>query len=187
MTAVARSEVEGVWFVVARSHVLERHGAAALEAIAERLDPVDRFAVQDPIASEWYPEETLQRALAAAWEVLAERDGERFLRFVEDCTERGVTRFFSVLIQLSTTAFILSKVPFLWERVRRGSARVQVVPIDGGSEIRHSGFPYFGDELYRLLTVGSLRAVVRRCTGEEPQVEITSFGRDHCTVAVLHD
>lgn len=180
-------QVKGVWFVTARKFVLEHHGADALQALADAVDPSIRGVIEEPIASEWYAEEALQQTLAAANQVLAGGDRGRFLRFIEGCTEQGVTRFFSVLIQLSTPAYIMSKVPFMWERIRRGPGFVQVEERDDGSLLHYQRFPYFDDPLYRWLTVGSLRAVVRRCTDTEPDVEILHWQSDELEVLVRHD
>ena len=182
-----QSEVRGAWFVTARSYVEARWGTETLAQIAEGVTEDRRRAVTDPIASEWYPEEWLQDTLAAAHRIVAKGDRDAFIEFIEGCTEQGVSRFFSVLIELSKPAFILSKVPFMWDRVRRGPGRVVVSARDRGTRLHYSRFPYFGDPLYRMLTVGSLRAVVRRCTGEEPDVRIVDFSDDECVVDVLHD
>lgn len=187
MTGVGPSEVKGAWFVTARSYVLERHGDVALREIAEAVAEERRRAVLEPIASVWYPEEWLQETLAAAHRVVAGEDEHEYVRFIEGCTEQGVSRFFSVLIEISTPAFILSKVPFMWDRIRRGPGEVTVSRNDVGSRIHYQKFPYFEDPLYRLLTVGSLRAVVRRCTGAEPDVRVVSHTNDACLVDVHHD
>lgn len=180
-------EVKGVWFVTARSYVLEHHGEEVLEGIRDWVDPSFRHVVEEPIASEWYPEGMLQQTIAGANQVVAQGDRDRFLRFIEGCTEQGVSRFFSVLIQLSTPAYIMSKVPFMWERIRRGPGFVEVEGRDDGSLLHYQRFPYFGDFLYRMLTVGSLHAVVRRCTGTEPDVRILEWQDDELIVHVVHD
>lgn len=182
-----RSEVKGAWFVTLRGYVLERHGEEVLRALAEALGPEPRRILEGPLASDWYPEEVLQEMLAVAHRLVTDGDDERFVRFIEGCTEQGVTRFFSVLIQLSSPGFILSKVPFMWERVRRGPGRVEVARVDDGSRVYYRRFPFFDDVRYRLLTVGSLRAVVRRCTGTEPEVAIHHWAPDECVVDVKHD
>lgn len=179
-------EVKGAWFVTARSYVLEHHGEETLRAIAERLEEEHRHVVEDPVASEWYPEELLQETLAAANQVVAEGDGNRFLEFIEGCTEQGVSRFFSVLIQLSSPGYVMSKVPFMWERIRRGPGFVEVEEREDGSRLHYQRFPYFDDFLYRMLTVGSLHAVVRRCTGTEPDVQILEWSSDSLLVHVHH-
>lgn len=186
VVGVGRSEVKGAWFVTARSYVLERHGDAVLREIAESVGKEQQPAVLEPIASEWYPEEWLQQTLAAAHRIVAGGDEQEYVRFIEGCTEQGVSRFFSVLIEISTPSFILSKVPFMWDRIRRGPGQVTVSQEPTGSRIHYEKFPYFADPLYRLLTVGSLRAVVRRCTGAEPDVRIVDFSDDACTVDVHH-
>lgn len=180
-------EVKGVWFVTARSFVLEHHGEETLRGIRDWIDPAYRHVVEEPIASEWYVEAALQQTLAAANQVVAAGDKDRFVEFIEGCTEQGVSRFFSVLIQLSTPAFIMGKVPFMWERIRRGPGFVEVEATDDGSFIHYQRFPYFDDFLYRMLTVGSLRAVTRRCTGTEPDVRVLEWGPDELQVLVRHD
>ena len=62
---MGRSEVKGVWFAAARRY-LDQHPAQS-EAVLAFMDDRHRSALQNPLASEWYPEEALQDTWLQAW------------------------------------------------------------------------------------------------------------------------
>jgi hypothetical protein len=178
------SEVKGVWFVSMRAwlgdHASADERAAMLEAILSEYRP----AFADPLVSEWYPEPMLASALYAAHRVLAEGDDERFVRIIEGCTEVGVNRFFRLLLRLSSVGFVAKLVPTMWKQIRRGVGEVHVETVGDEARIFYRRFPRFADPLYPLMTLGSLRALVRISTGAEPVVEIRDRGADFLTVAI---
>jgi hypothetical protein len=107
-----------------------------------------------------------------------------FVEAMDGCTMIGISRFFRALLRVATPAFVLRQVPTMWRQIRRGDARVSVT-IDGDrARIQYAQFPYFSDENYRLLTEGSLRAVVRTCTGHAPKVTLLRSTSDSLNVEV---
>ncbi len=179
------SEVKGAWFIAARAWLVDNGGAFALERILHAMPPEHRSAVRDPIPSSWYPERALQTALHAMRDVL-DLDATRFVDVMDGCTVIGTSRFFRALLRVATASFVLRQVPVMWTRIRRGEGRVEVEDAPGASLLRYREFPYFDDECYRLLTIGSLRAVVRTCTARDPEVTIVRWTRDALDVRVRH-
>lgn len=178
------SEIKGVWLVTARSYVVTRHGREALERIADSVDASMREAVVEPLPSAWYPEELLQQALAGMRHVIADDSDDGLLGVMEGCTELGVSRFFRALLRLSSAEFVLAQVPTMWRQIRRGTGKVEVERSEHGRILHYSRFPYFDDSNYRLLTLGSLTAVLRLCTREPPRIRLGAHGRDFLDVIV---
>jgi len=177
-------EVKGVWFTTARRYVNDRYGPQMLEEVAAGMGEQHREAIVQPLASEWYPEETLQQGMASMSRVLAGGDVERFSAVLEACTDLGINHFFRALIRMGSPAMVLRKVPTMWSLIRRGDAIVTAEANDERATIRYERFPYFQDSNYRILTLASVRTLVRICCGREPSVEIVGYERDALAVAV---
>lgn len=175
------SEVKGAWFVAARAW-LESRGS--LEATARALKPDAREALLQPIPAAWYPEPVLQASLTALRDVVAPERAQ-FVAAMDACTAIGISRFFRALLRVASPGFVLRQVPTMWRHIRRGDGHVAVEAGDGRGTIRYSQFPYFADDNYRLLTEGSLRAVVRTCTGREPRVALVRATNDALEVEIL--
>ncbi|MFW5920958.1 MAG: hypothetical protein ACOCUS_03905 [Polyangiales bacterium] len=180
-------EAKGVWFSTARHYVQDEHGSDALESVIQRMPPEHREAMRDPIASHWYPEETLQECLAALRVELAGGEARSFEPILEGLARQGLSRFLSALLQLSSPRFVLRQVPTAWRLIRRGPAEVRVDRIDGGTEVLYVGFPYFSDYNYRLLTVASLRTLVEQSAGSRPEIAIVERDDDSLRIRVRHD
>ena len=183
----AASEIKGVWLVTARTWVLEHHSREMLAAIASHVDETERSAITDPLPSEWYPEQVLQQALRGLRAEAAGGSNERFLEIMRQCTRLGVSHFFRVLLRLSSPSFVLRQVPTMWRQIRRGPARVEVTSEPDVITVRYRKFPFFDDENYRLLTLGSLTAVVELCTSERPRVTLGEHGADWLDVVIASD
>lgn len=175
-----RSEVKGAWFVAARAWLDDR---GALEATAQVLPRDVRTALLEPIPASWYPEELLQEALRGLRENVVP-DAAGFVDAMDGCTVIGTSRFFRAMLRVASPGFVLRQVPTMWRHIRRGDANVAVKLHDDKAQIAYSGFPYFSDENYRLLTEGSLRALVRTCTGRDPKVALLRSTADSLNVEV---
>jgi hypothetical protein len=186
LSAANDSEVKGVWLVTARSWVLREHDAVTLERIASYMDRDFRSAILEPLPSQWYPEQVLVQALRALREVVAHGSNDEFRSVMESCTELGVSTFFRVLLRVSTPRFVLRQVPTMWRQIRRGRGHVVVENRPTSTVVAYSDFPWFGNVDYRLLTLGSLTAVLRVCTREPPRIRIADHGGDWLDVVVDH-
>jgi hypothetical protein len=178
------SEVKGVWFVCMHAWMAAHATAAERAAVTAGIVPRYRTAFADPLISEWYPEPMLASALQAAHQVLARGDDRRFVEIIEGCTEIGVNRFFRLLLRMSSVGFVAKLVPTMWKQIRRGAGEVQVEMVGQEARLFYQRFPRFSDPLYPLMTLGSLRALVRISTDGEPSVEILERGEQSLTVAV---
>jgi hypothetical protein len=181
------SEVKGLWFVVGRRYVLERHGALALQECIALLGERHGAALASPLASEWYPEETLQQVLGALDLVVARSDPDEFVRMVESCSTIAVTSFFRTLLRLVQPATMLRKIPTMWTLIRRGVGRVVVEATGHHAVVRYSEFPYFDDVHYRLLTLGAIRTLLTLCRAKSPRVDILAHTEDTLTVGTGWD
>jgi hypothetical protein len=186
MAELPPSEVKGVWFVAARDYARAVHGQEVLDALLERTPYKYRDVYAAPIASAWYPEEALQEALSMLYEIVAQESDVIFEQIMEGCTEQGINRLFQMLLRISSPGFVLRMVPTMWRQIRRGAGHVDVDQHEGHTVIRYSEFPWFDDRLYRLLTVGSLRAIVRTCTHEEPRIDVLEAQGHSLTLRVAY-
>ncbi len=149
------------------------------------MAPPYRGILLDPLPGEWYPEAALGELLAAVRAELTDGSAEAFVQVIEDVTLDGVGRFFRLVLALASPGFVLRKVPVLWHRMRRGVGRVDVEAVHDRVVLRYRTFPYFDDENYRLMTVGTLRGVYRAAGAATPQVQILDWGPDRLDVEVL--
>ena len=178
---MSESEVKGAWFVSARTYLAAEPDA--LERVLAEVPALHREALAEPSASRWYPEAALQETLGAFRRTRC-RDVAGFVDMIDACTVIGTSRFFRALLSLSTPAFVLRRVPAMWKQIRRGQGAVTVTTEEGEARLAYRDFPYFDDENYRLLTVGSLRAVVRISTGAAPIVQIADATKTSLDVTV---
>jgi hypothetical protein len=183
---VGQSEVKGLWFVVARRYLIDRHDPDLPFRMARRVDPELRAAILEPLRSAWYPEACLQQLMRSFDELVTRGDRRRLLATFEDCTLQGVHRFFQALLRLTEPDFLLRKTPVLWNFVRRNQGSVSVEADGQRAIVRYVDFPYFDDVRYRLLALGTLRPLATLCGGTNPRAEEVGFGRDWLTVEVRY-
>lgn len=181
---MSASEVKGIWFDSASRWVRRTHGLEALARVDARVSAEHRGILLDPVAFEWYPEAALGDLLAAVRAELTDGTADAFVRVMEDVTLDGVGRFFRLVLSLASPSFVLRKVPVLWGRMRRGAGGVQVEVERQRVVLRYREFPYFEDENYRLMTVGTLRGVCRAAGASAPSVEISRWTPDAMDVVV---
>ncbi|MCA9630022.1 MAG: hypothetical protein KC766_20265 [Myxococcales bacterium] len=180
------SEVRGVWFVTAAQYCAKHFGATALREVADDMPAPHRDTLLNPDGNVWYPESMMQTSIAAMERVLARGDANRFTEIIEGCTEEGVGLAFRVFLRVTTPAFVIRQIPFMWRQIRRGRGKVEVTPGVASASVRYSDFPYFDDGRYRRLTEGSLRALVRIATRREPEVHIADFTRNSLHVDIKY-
>lgn len=178
--------VKGVWFVTARRYIVEEDGEAALAAVAAHMPEDERRVLTEALASEWFPEPVLQRALEAVQQELTGHDDVRYLAFIEGCTELGVNTFFRVLLRIASPAFLMRQMPAAWATHRRNGGTVDVDADDKGARLHYAGFPFWADRNYRVSTEGVLRKVTELCTGVSPRVREVAYGSDWFDVEVAY-
>jgi hypothetical protein len=181
---VSRSEVKGLWFVVARRYLIDRHHPELPIRMAEIVAPELRDAILDPMRSAWYPEACLQEFMRAFDQLVTHGDKKRLIAAFEECTLNGVHRFFQALLRLTSPDFLLRRTPVLWNYVRRNQGSVTVEADAARAIVRYVDFPYFNDFRYRLLALGTLRPLATLCGGTDPRAEEVGYGKDWLTVEV---
>jgi hypothetical protein len=179
-------EVKGTWFVTTNAYVRDAHGVRGLAGVTERLPPDVRAALVDPIASEWYPEEHLQALLHALNDELAKGEPDKFMQELRGASEQGVHRFFRALVRISTPSFILRQAPTTWKVLRRGPGTMASFPVVDGSVLHFRSFPYYYDELYRLMSIATISTLVEISTGGPVPVTITRWTSDELDMHVKH-
>lgn len=177
------SEVKGLWFTVPKRYILENHGADALAMVITHMGERHGAIFDSALSSEWYEEETLRRLLAACHEVLARNHDDEYVHVVEETSLVAIHHFFRALLRLVPPAAMLRKIPTMWNIMRRGPGRVEVETSDQGGVVHYSSFPYFDDVLYRLMTKGAIRALMRLC-GTPAEVVLGEHTRDSLNVEV---
>ena len=186
MTQYLASEIKGVWFVAMRDHVSEVYGDQGLELLLDRAPAEFRDVYRTPIASAWYPEATLQEALSLLHEEVAGSSDLVFEKVVEWCVKHGVGRMFQLLLGASSPGFALRMVPTMWRQIRRGAGQVDVEQHAGHTLVRYSEFPWFRDRLYRLMTLSSLRVILRCASRGQPRIDVLEHGASTLALRVGH-
>lgn len=180
----AGAEVKGLWFASLQGYLREAYGEAELQRVLAAMPENYRAALDAPLTSSWYPEDALQSSLSAVYTCMARGNEQRFMQLIEAVTEHGISRFFRVLLRMANPEFVLKQVPAMWRHGRRGLGRVEVSVAPNVVTVSYSGFPYFDDHLYRLLTEAMLRALVRIGSKRAPDVRIDDYGDDWLRVKV---
>ncbi len=176
---MTRSEVKGLWFVVARRYLVDRVNPDLPFQMAELVAPELRPAILEPALSSWYPEACLQEFMRTFDQLVTRGDRKRLIAAFEECTLNGVHRFFQALLRLTSPDFLLRKTPVLWNYVRRYQGSVSVETNEERAIVRYIDFPYFEDVRYRLLALGTLRPLATLCGGTNPPGRRNvGFGRD---------
>jgi len=187
MAELPPSEVKGVWFVAARDYARELHGQEVVDRLVAGSPAPYRDMYASPIASAWYPEAAFEQGLIVIYDVMTQGNDLMFERIMEGCTEQGINRLFRMLLRASSPSFVLRRVPTMWRQVRRGAGHVDVEQrVDGETQITYSELPWFHNPLYRMLTVASLRALVRCCTGESPRIEVQDHTRSSLSLNIRY-
>jgi hypothetical protein len=183
---VGQSEVKGLWFVVLRRYLLERHDPGLVGRMAAHMDPPYRSALLEPYSMQWYPEACLTQVMRAYDDLITHGDERRLLAAVEDCTLQGVHRFFQALLRLTSPDFLLKKMPVLWRYVRRNQGSLSVETDAVRAIAKYVDFPYFDNAHYRVLALGTLRPLATLCGGTNPRADVLGFGKDWLTVEVRY-
>ena len=186
MTPILASEIKGVWFVAMRDHVREAYGSQGLELLLHKAPLEFREVYGAPIASAWYPEATLQEALSLLHEEVAGSSDLVFEKVVEGCVKHGIRRMFQLLLGASSPGFVLRMVPTLWRQIRRGAGQVDVEQHADHTLVHYSEFPWFRDRLYRLMTLCSLRVILRCSSRAQPRIEVLEHGPATLSLRVAH-
>lgn len=176
-------QVKGAFFVAARAWI-DAQRPDALGAILDRIPAEHRRALAEPMPSVFHPEDALAHALRALDAEVTHGDREAFVDVMDACTEIGLGRFYRVMLRVSTPRFVLKQLPVVWKQLRPGGGHVSVVEQGGAHELRYASFPFFDDDRYEWMTVGSLRALVRVSSGKQPALDVLARSGDRLTVRI---
>jgi hypothetical protein len=177
-------QAQGVWFVTARRQLVASHGDDAVARAAAHMGDEHAHALLEPLASNWYPEETFQRAMAAVSHETCDGDPERFVDFIEQCTVLGINRFLRIVLGLTSPKYLLSKMPVFWARHRKHNGTLDVEVGERAARLHYRAFPFFDDRNYRIFVRGVLGKTVEVASGVRPDVIVRDYGRDQLVVDV---
>ena len=174
--------VKGNVFVTVREWLTREHGREAYDDLLGAMPEDHAAEVRDPLPSIWHPEEVHQSMLHGLHAVFCDRDSRRYRDAIAELTILGVHKFARLILQMSSNAFVLRRLPTLWRVIRRGPATTDVEQREGLTTIRYGAFPFYGDELYRLYILGVLTGIVRVSAGADPEVRVVSHDVDRMRV-----
>jgi hypothetical protein len=178
------SEVKGIWFSSLHRFLNQQHGPESVERLIAALPPTYQDALADPLVSAWYPEDALGETLRQAHALIADGDDASFETLIQGVTVQGVGRFFRVLLYFTSPTFVLSKIPTVWDRLRRGPGRVMVDTRPKGALVKYRSFPYFDERTYQLMTVAAIRGMLEACGAKSPRIAIVAQTHDSLDVEV---
>jgi len=174
--------VKGSVFVTVRSWLTDEHGEQGYDDLLGAMTAEHASEVRDPLPSTWHPEEVHQSMLHALNEVFCDRDPFRYRQAIAALTVLGIHKFARLVLQMSSNAFVLRRLPTLWNVIRRGPATTEVEQQGDLTRIRYGSFPFYGDDLYRRYTLGVLTGIVRTSAEVDPEVQVVSHGTDRMVV-----
>ena len=176
--------IKGNAFVTVREWLTREHPARGYEALLEAMPAEHRMLVADPTPSVWHPEAGHRSMLHALDHVICNGDPVRFHRAITGATQLGVHKFARLILQMSSNAFVLRRLPTLWRVIRRGPATTVVDQDEERTRLTYTEFPFFADPLYRRYIVGVLTGVVLTSGGAAPRVDIVEHGVDSMVAEV---
>ncbi len=177
VTSLEPYEVKGLWFESTRGYVLHTHGPEKLAQLDRRMQQWQGVLLE-PTSAQWYPEEALQRLLGVLRADLSDGSPGDFIHLLDEITVAGIGRFFRLALSVPSASFVLRKSPVFWRLLRRGPAEHDVEFTADRVRMRYRDFPYFDDENYRLMTVGTVRGLLRASGTTDAIVEVASHDRD---------
>jgi hypothetical protein len=172
---VSVSEVKGVWFVTARRYAQEEYGQDVFERYVACASEESRDAVREPLASRWYPEETMRDALEAYYEGVCHGNDSRFTHAMEACAALGTHWFLQMLVSVTTPRYFLRLMPTALRQLRRGPVKLEVDVRDRDATLRFTHHPYSDHPQYRLATPAIVRAALRLCVGQSARATLVDY------------
>ncbi len=166
--AAPQPEVKVLTFITMRSFVPRRMGEDAYASMRAGLSPetLASFDLEDP--GEWVPEAHMHEVMRWVYDQMLESDDDAYLEFARDLAKAGISRFLRIFLSLASERFVLSKIPTVWKRLRRNAGQVSSEHADGIIRLSYDGFPFFGDRVYRLLSLANCEALVFAATKRLP-------------------
>jgi len=174
--------VKGNVFVTVRDWLTDAHGEASYQRLLDAMPPEHAREVADPLPSIWHPETIHQSMLHALHETVCSGDLRRYQGVIADITVLGVHKFARLILQMSSNAFVLRRLPTLWKIIRRGPATTEVDQTRERTQIAYGRFPFYGDALYRHYILGVLTGIVRTSARMDPTVEVVRYETDRLLV-----
>lgn len=176
--------VKGLTFQTARRHMQDVYGEDAWDLMMTALPRRTRALFEEAETTEWYPEAELRRFIHVIHEQLAAGDDERFREIARGLALAGISRFFRMLMGLTSGRFVLQKVPVVWKRLRTGPATITTsIAADGRVLVRYDNYRYCRDPIYRQLSIANCEALVVAATGEIPRATVVEHDRYSMTLA----
>ncbi|MBL4684603.1 MAG: hypothetical protein JKY37_08455 [Nannocystaceae bacterium] len=174
----APAQVKTLTFTTLRGFLLEHFDAEANRRIRGELDLQTRTLLDEAEPGAWALELQMQALMRAVYEQVLRRDDDAYLEFARALAAVGITRFMKIFLSLASARFVLRRIPVVWDRLRRNAGQVTTELAPGVVRIRYQNFPFFGDKLYRLLSIANCQALVFAATNRIPPARVVEYSDD---------
>jgi hypothetical protein len=167
------SRIKGLVFVTCRRFVEENYGQEGYERVVSGLGPEARAAFDEPAVSELYPEAHMHAFVTRMYTVLAEGDDEAFCDMIRGIARMGISKFFRLILSLTSPVFVVKRIPLLFKRLREGPAELQIELDSAHIVVHYDKFPWCGDPIYRLTSMANIQAAVEATGAACPRVTVS--------------
>ncbi len=175
-------EVKTLTFTTLRSFLPEYFGDERYQAIRANLGVEARAQLDEAEPGGWAPEAQLHELMDYVYRDILRGEDAPYLEFARALAATGINRFMRIFLSLASQRFVLRKIPVVWDRLRRNAGRV-TVDIEGELlSVHYEGFPFFGDHVYRLLSLANCQALVLAATHRLPAGRVARWSSDSLTL-----
>ena len=170
---VEASRIKGLVFVTCRRFVEEGYGVEVCEALLSGLEPAAREAFNEPDVSELYPEAYMHAFVTRMHSLVAGGDEEAFCDMIRGIARLGISRFFRLILSLTSPVFVVKRIPLLFKRLREGPAELRTELDSAHIVVHYDKFPWCGDPVYRLTSMANIQAAVEATGAACPRVTVS--------------
>lgn len=161
-------QVKALTFETLAGVLPRRFDAAKLVEIRAALSGPTREVLDVQQPGGWVDEVQMEELLGVVYELGLNREDPAFSEFCRDVALEGIGRFMKIFLSLASARFVLRRIPVVWKRLRRSAGAVTVEPSADFIRLHYVDFPFFGNHLYRLLSIANCQALVQAATGAAP-------------------
>ena len=165
-------------FATLRTFLPEHFGKAGYRDIRLGLPHETLAALDEAEPGSWIAEIHMQALMRRIYDDTLRRDADAYLEFARALAAVGISRFMKVFLSLASERFVLRKIPVVWDRLRRNAGTVTARTEADLIHLEYEGFPFFGDEVYRLLSLANCQALAFAATQRIPAGEVVAWTAD---------
>ncbi len=175
-------EVKSLTLAMLRTFLPEYLGPEAYASFRRLLAPDTVRLLDEVEPGGWVAEVHMQAVMGAIYGGALQGDDEAFMKLAHALALAGISRFMGIFLSLASQRFVLRKVPVVWKRLRRNAGEV-VAEVEGDLvRLHYEGFPYFGDKVYRLLSLANCQALAYAAVEHIPKGRVVTWTDDTLTL-----